>query len=83
MKNPFSKTRKTDNPYFTFTMGDWEYKVLKLYNAPDKAVKDPFARAFVLVTTPMTGPGGDMGDEYVKNVPGLKAALVEFMKEAA
>ena len=74
IKNTWRKSRKADNPYYEITTRDgWNYKVLKMNHDPRK----PFASAFCIVTTPMTGSSGDMGDTYVTEVPGLVAAWIK------
>lgn len=71
MKNLWGKTVKPDHAYFTVAEGsNWTTRVLKVYGDPRK----PFARAFCLVVTPMTGPRGDLGDVYAADIPGLTQA---------
>lgn len=67
-KNTWRKKRKfTEEPYYTVTDGDWKYEVFCLKKDP----RLPFAAAYCRVTSPNTGPGGDIGDTYVTEVPGL------------
>jgi hypothetical protein len=80
VKNPFGKSRKPESPYFTLRdYGAWEWRVLKLYRAPAASVLDPFARAFCLVKSPMV-PHGELGDVYVKDIPGLRELLVASLR---
>ena len=67
MRNTWTKTRKRDAAYYVAREGDWAWYVLKLYSDPHK----PYARAFCVVVTPMTGSHGDMGDVYCADIPGL------------
>jgi hypothetical protein len=46
MANPYGKTRKIDEAYATYTdpnMPDWEWKILKLNQRPDKAADGRWA----------------------------------------
>jgi hypothetical protein len=76
-KNPFGR----DNPtgHFTLKAGDWTFVVRKLYKSPANSIKDPYSRAFCHVITPMTGPRGDLGDTYCKEVPGLIDTLKIYL----
>lgn len=69
--NPYAKSRKSENPYAVYgdpRLPGWEWRVLKLWQGPNATRNDKYARAFCLVTSPMTGPGGDMGDTYCREV---------------
>ena len=81
-KNPFGKIRKESDPYVTLEMDGWTWKVLKLYQTPAGSLTNPFARAFCLVSSPFY-PGGELGDVYVKEIPGLLAWLANHAKEIA
>lgn len=72
MRNSWTKMRDAENPYHQATdhRTGFVYKVLKVNKDPRK----PYASAFCLVTSPYTGPSGDMGDTYVTEVPGLVEA---------
>ena len=72
--NRWGKTRPASDPYVTLKDGDWTYMVLKAYQAPEKERDNRYARAMVLVVTPYTGSGGDMGDTYIKEIPGYREA---------
>lgn len=78
--NPFAKARKVEDPYFILTTGDWTWKVLKLWKSPDATLKDPYARAFCVVTSPMNTENGDMGDCYARDVPGLYQELYSYIR---
>lgn len=67
-KNLCGKTRSADQPYEVWQHGSWTWKVLKKYKAPEAEAKDPYARWFCQVVTPMTGPRGDLGDVYVRDI---------------
>jgi hypothetical protein len=70
MRNTWTKTRKREQAYYVAREGDWTWYVLKVWSDPHK----PYARAFCVVVTPMTGPLGDMGDVYCADIPGLAEA---------
>jgi len=63
MKNVAGKTRKSDNPYASWTdsRSGWKYKLLKSWQGDNGAL---YARWFVDVE----GFGHDLGDEYVRNM---------------
>jgi hypothetical protein len=63
MKNIAGKTRKTDNPYASWTdpRSGWKYKLLKSQQGDNSL---PYARWFVDVE----GYGHDLGDEYVSKL---------------
>ena len=67
MKNPCGKMRTKDNPYEVWTGGGWTWKVLKKYKSPEGEAKDPYARWFCFVTSPMC-EYGEMGDVYVREI---------------
>ena len=71
MKNPYSKTRKQEDPYFIFqgigSYEGWEWRVLKCYQSPENESKNPYARAFCFVTSPYC-PDGELGDTYWKDI---------------
>jgi len=81
MANPYGKAVKID-PRSTLderayaVYGDdprlpgWTWYVLKMNQAPANAAKNPYASAFCLVTTPMSGPYGDLGDTYLSDIGG-------------
>ena len=67
-KNECAKTVDKDHAYEVWQAGDWTWYVLKKYQAPEKEASNQYARWFCLVVTPMTGPRGDMGDTYVRDI---------------
>lgn len=78
MANLLGKTRKADAPYLIYendALPGWEWRVLKANVAdPHK----PFASWFCKVTSPLTGPGGDLGDTYVHDVVGSGVPRLVF-----
>lgn len=60
VKNVASRTRKSDNPYASWTdpRSGWQYKLLKSWQSDNSK---EYARWFVDVH----GYGHDLGDEYV------------------
>ncbi|MCC7144264.1 MAG: hypothetical protein IT349_19385 [Candidatus Eisenbacteria bacterium] len=75
VKNLYGKSRKVADPYWVLIAGDWTWKVLKLYKSPESSLKDPFSRAFCAVSSPHTFGSYDLGDVYVKDIPGLDRVL--------
>lgn len=68
MKNECGKTRDVNNPYEVWIAGDWEWRVLKKWQAPDKEKTNQYARWFCAVKSPFTHGGYDLGDTYVVDV---------------
>jgi hypothetical protein len=75
-KNLCGKCRKVNAPYEVWRAGSWEWRVLKKYKSPESEAKDPFARWFCAVKSPMTFGTYDMGDVYVSELKG-RAVKVE------
>jgi hypothetical protein len=74
--NPMGRSRKPGAPYIVTEhdrLPGWRWEVLKTYKADPTG--DLYARAFVFVTSPMTGAGGDLGDSYVRE---LGRTIVEY-----
>jgi hypothetical protein len=65
MKNTMAKTRPVDNPYETWKHGEWEWRVLKKWQADDAK---PFARWYCAVRSPLTYGQWEYGDTYVADV---------------
>lgn len=76
-KNPFGKSRPSSNPYVVLSSpgSGWSWSILKLYKSPESSLKDPYARAFCNVVSPIVGPSGELGDVYLSEIPGAKAWL--------
>jgi hypothetical protein len=70
MKNECGKMRGVNEPYEVWQSyaGDWEYRILKKYQCPDKEKSNPFARWFTAVKTPYTQPRYDLGDTYISEI---------------
>ena len=70
MKNECGKTRPQDNPYEIWKSydGTWIWKVLKKYQNPENEAKNPYARWFCAVRSPMTYGSWELGDVYVKDI---------------
>jgi len=49
--------------------GSWKWEVYKKYQTPENEVKNPFARWFCKVKSPIT-PQGEIGDVYIKDIKG-------------
>ena len=71
-KNMQAKTRPVDNPYQTYTQGDWEWRVLKHYQTPEKERENQYARVFCAVRSPMTWGAWEYGDTYCHDIPSYK-----------
>jgi hypothetical protein len=69
-KNPFGKRTTRENAHAVYQDGLFTTYVLKLYRAPAKNRLDPYARAFCCVVGPHTGPAGDLGDSYIRDISG-------------
>jgi hypothetical protein len=74
IKNPYGKMVRPENAYAVYgndpRLPGWEWRILKTYQTPKKAEENKYARAFCLVTSPMTGPSGDLGDTYLSDIGG-------------
>ena len=81
MKNLFGKSRPKENPYATYKLGDWEWRVLKTYQRKDKEDTNQYSRWFVAVRTPMTHGGWDMGDTYINDIMEHKPELTQATDE--
>lgn len=69
MKNACGKTRKVNEPYEVWRNGSgWEWRILKKYKNPEAEAKDPYARWFCAVKSPMTHGSYDLGDVYALEV---------------
>lgn len=65
-KNECAKTRPQDDPYEVWRDGsDWEWRVLKKYQANDDK---EWARWFCAVKSPYTYGGYELGDVYVAEI---------------
>lgn len=71
MKNPYRKTVKLDKAYEVWgnspVLPGWNWHVLKKYQNPENEIKNPLARWFCCVKTPIV-PEGEYGDVYVKDI---------------
>ena len=70
MANKLSKTRPVAEPYAIYEAngGVVRWHILKTYKQASSEAKDPFARWFVVAYSDATGPRGDMGDTYIKEI---------------
>lgn len=69
-KNECGKTRKIEEPYEIWKMGDWEWRVLKKYQSPENEKTNQYARWFCGVKSPFTYGSFELGDCYVKDITG-------------
>lgn len=67
MKNTRRKQRTVESPYLVFRAQneDWEWRVLKAYQADDEA---PFARWYCATRSPGTFGRWEYGDAYCADV---------------
>lgn len=81
MANPYGKSRKKEDPYATYKSGEWEYRILKLNQAPKGAKLNPYATAFCAVKSPMTFGSYDLGDTYLNDISGELVQGTDILKE--
>ena len=67
MPNTQGKTVTRDRAYEVWRAGNWTWYVLKKYQSPENEAKNPYARWFCDVVTPIC-PDGEMGDVYVREI---------------
>ncbi len=72
-KNPFGRMRDIDDPYAVYRAGDWEWRVLKTYQHPDKERENRNAVWLCGVKSPFTFGSFEFGDTYVRDVLGVLA----------
>lgn len=58
-----------------FDGGSWKWYVLKHYQSSEAEAKNPYARVFCDVVSPIVGEDGELGDVYLRDIKG-SAALV-------
>jgi len=80
-KNLLNKTRKTEDPYMTFTRPGWEWRVLRAYQTREKELANPFARWFLATKSPFTYRDWELGDGYAKDI--VKNATLIFASPEA
>lgn len=70
-KNLCGKTRPVDKPYEIYksnVLPNWEWRVLKKYQSPEKEAENPYAIWYCAVKSPMTYGDWEYGDTYVKDI---------------
>lgn len=71
VKNPCGKaiaiSRAKTDAYEVWQAGEWTWYVLKKYQNPTQEAKNPYARWFCFVTSPLC-PRGEAGDVYAAEV---------------
>ena len=70
-KNNCNKTRKIDEPYEIWGIDNWEWRVLRKYQAPETETDNQYARWFCAVKSPYTYDSYEYGDCYVKDIINL------------
>ena len=71
VKNECAKTRPVDNPYEIWKAPNWEWRVIKKYQRPDKEATNKYARWFCAVKSPMTYGSWEYGDVYIKDITSI------------
>ena len=67
-KNECGKTRGVNQPYEVWIAPEWEWRILKKYQSPEREAANPYARWLTAVKSPFTGDTYDMGDTYVSEI---------------
>lgn len=79
------KMTKVNDPheiYHSPLLPDWEWRVLQHYQKPENEAKNPQARVFCAVKSPMTFDSYDLGDVYLHEmVNEMGCRKIEFNKE--
>lgn len=65
VKNTQAKTRPLADPYEIWVAGNWEWRVLKKWQADDNK---QYARWYCAVKSPMTYGSYEYGDVYVAEI---------------
>jgi len=81
MKNLFGKSRKVDNPYATYKLGGFEWRVLKTYQRKDKEDTNQYARWFTVARSPMTHGSWEYGDMYIEELMSMNPELTQATDE--
>jgi hypothetical protein len=55
--------------------GEWTWYVLKKWQSPTNEAKNPFARWYCNVVSPMVGERGETGDVYVADIKSVAVKL--------
>ena len=73
MKNLCNKLRDVNDPYETWenTQAGWEWRVLRKYQNPENEAKNPHAKWFCAVKSPMTYGDWEYGDTYITEIKEL------------
>jgi hypothetical protein len=68
--NPCNKEVKREEAYEVWASPDllWIWYVLKKWQSPTNEAKNPYARWYCNVVSPMTSERGDTGDVYVADI---------------
>ncbi len=68
--NPCRKKVEPQHAYEVWASADekWKWFVLKKYTSPESEAKDPYARYYCAVQSPMTNGRFEYGDVYVQTV---------------
>jgi hypothetical protein len=69
-KNPYAKRVEPEAAYEVWedASGKWRWFVLKKYKSPEREAKDPYARYFCAVQSPITNGRFEYGDVYALTV---------------
>lgn len=73
-KNECAKTVTRENAYEVWQAGTWTWFVKKKYQSPEAEAKNPYARWFCDVVTPMC-PDGELGDVYLSEIKSVAVRI--------
>ena len=81
-KNLFGKTTSPEGAYATYRTDNpngmyFEWKVLKTYQVKDNEDKNPHAKWFCAVKSPMTDDSWEYGDVYINEIKDVGAKLID------
>lgn len=61
------KTVKPEDSKEVYQRNGWKWIVLKHYQQPENEAKNPYARVFCQVSSPLC-PEGELGDVYISEI---------------
>jgi hypothetical protein len=75
--NPCNKEVKREEAHEVWQTlnGEWTWYVLKKWQSPTNEAKNPFARWYCNVVSPMVGERGETGDVYVADIKSVAVKL--------
>jgi len=67
-KNTRAKTRPVEDPYETYRVEGWEWRILKHYQTEEAEARNPYARVFCATRSPHTYGEWEYGDAYITDI---------------